>query len=181
MWTYWYVRESSTALLVANLPFVWTFWRRMSGTKTVNGISRQGSKSAEAVMNRREEREVERSDNALTSPWQVYTARSSTENDLELGGAPYRTTSGGFTLDEMLSDPNPASANGKEPTPYTHPQLFFSESLRHGYMQKAMLGNRSELELVRGDSEFDSGAQGTPVSSLFPRSLNSRKSAGSFL
>ena len=24
MWPYWYVREASTALLVANLPFIWT-------------------------------------------------------------------------------------------------------------------------------------------------------------
>ncbi|KAF2497587.1 hypothetical protein BU16DRAFT_506050 [Lophium mytilinum] len=28
-WTYWYVRESSTALLVANLPFCWTLLRRL--------------------------------------------------------------------------------------------------------------------------------------------------------
>ncbi|KAI5371121.1 hypothetical protein Slin14017_G020000 [Septoria linicola] len=33
-WTYWYVRESSTALLVANLPFVWGLWRKMAGFKT---------------------------------------------------------------------------------------------------------------------------------------------------
>jgi len=28
-WTYWYVRESSTAIIVANLPFLWTLLRRM--------------------------------------------------------------------------------------------------------------------------------------------------------
>jgi hypothetical protein len=28
-WTFWYVRESSTAILVANLPFLWTLLRRM--------------------------------------------------------------------------------------------------------------------------------------------------------
>ncbi|KAM3415803.1 hypothetical protein BST61_g9312 [Cercospora zeina] len=33
MWTYWYVRESSTALLVANLPFVWGIWRKLLGFK----------------------------------------------------------------------------------------------------------------------------------------------------
>lgn len=27
-WTYWYVRESSTAMIVANLPFMWTLLRR---------------------------------------------------------------------------------------------------------------------------------------------------------
>lgn len=28
-WTFWYVRESSTAVIVANLPFLWTLLRRM--------------------------------------------------------------------------------------------------------------------------------------------------------
>ncbi|KAL9089073.1 MAG: hypothetical protein Q9165_005886 [Trypethelium subeluteriae] len=28
-WTYWYVRESSTAMIVANLPFLWTLLRRI--------------------------------------------------------------------------------------------------------------------------------------------------------
>jgi hypothetical protein len=28
-WTFWYVRESSTAMVVANLPFCWTLLRRM--------------------------------------------------------------------------------------------------------------------------------------------------------
>lgn len=29
MWTYWYVRESSTAIIVANLPYTWTLLRRL--------------------------------------------------------------------------------------------------------------------------------------------------------
>lgn len=33
-WPFWYVRESSTALLVADLPFVWGLWRRICGFKT---------------------------------------------------------------------------------------------------------------------------------------------------
>ena len=32
-WTYWYVRESSTAILVANLPFTWTLLRRIFNLK----------------------------------------------------------------------------------------------------------------------------------------------------
>jgi hypothetical protein len=28
-WTFWYIRESSTAILVANLPFMWTLLRRI--------------------------------------------------------------------------------------------------------------------------------------------------------
>lgn len=33
-WTYWYVRESSTAILVANLPFTWTLLRRIFNLKS---------------------------------------------------------------------------------------------------------------------------------------------------
>ncbi|KAF1991681.1 hypothetical protein K402DRAFT_322826 [Aulographum hederae CBS 113979] len=29
MWTYWYIREASTTLIVANLPFLWTLLRRL--------------------------------------------------------------------------------------------------------------------------------------------------------
>lgn len=29
LWTFWYVRESSTAMIVANLPFLWTLLRRV--------------------------------------------------------------------------------------------------------------------------------------------------------
>lgn len=29
LWTFWYVREASTALLVANFPFTWTLLRRV--------------------------------------------------------------------------------------------------------------------------------------------------------
>jgi hypothetical protein len=35
-WVYWYVRESSTAIIVANLPFVWLLYRRMFGIKTAS-------------------------------------------------------------------------------------------------------------------------------------------------
>lgn len=35
-WVYWYVRESATAIIVANLPFVWLLYRRMFGIKTAS-------------------------------------------------------------------------------------------------------------------------------------------------
>jgi len=33
-WTFWYMREAATAILVANLPFMWTLLRRVCGLKT---------------------------------------------------------------------------------------------------------------------------------------------------
>jgi hypothetical protein len=41
-WVYWYVRESATAVIVANLPFVWLLYRRMFGVRTT---SASGSRS----------------------------------------------------------------------------------------------------------------------------------------
>jgi hypothetical protein len=41
-WVFWYVRESATAIIVANLPFVWLLYRRMFGIRTTSAT---GSKS----------------------------------------------------------------------------------------------------------------------------------------
>lgn len=42
MWTYWYVRESSTALLVANLPYMWTLLRRVLPFKAMESTVSNG-------------------------------------------------------------------------------------------------------------------------------------------
>ncbi|KAJ4184078.1 hypothetical protein NW767_013302 [Fusarium falciforme] len=38
-WTFWYVRESSTALLTSNLPYIWTLLRRLFNLGSFNGSS----------------------------------------------------------------------------------------------------------------------------------------------
>ncbi|KAF2090359.1 hypothetical protein K490DRAFT_19120, partial [Saccharata proteae CBS 121410] len=38
-WTFWYTRESSTSLLVANLPFTWTLLRRLFKLRPFDGNS----------------------------------------------------------------------------------------------------------------------------------------------
>jgi len=50
MWTFWYIREASTAILVANMPMCWPLLRRIFNLKAFNGVSssngpRSGSKS----------------------------------------------------------------------------------------------------------------------------------------
>jgi hypothetical protein len=39
LWTFWYVRESSTALLIANLPFIWTLLRRIFNLRAFDSSS----------------------------------------------------------------------------------------------------------------------------------------------
>jgi hypothetical protein len=36
-WTFWYIRESSTALIVANLPLTWTVFRRLFHLRSFDG------------------------------------------------------------------------------------------------------------------------------------------------
>jgi hypothetical protein len=38
-WTYWYIRESSTAIIVANLPFTWTLLQRVFNVRSFHGKS----------------------------------------------------------------------------------------------------------------------------------------------
>lgn len=42
-WTFWYIRESSTALITANLPYIWTLLRRIFNLKSFNGSSHKRS------------------------------------------------------------------------------------------------------------------------------------------
>ncbi|KAH7386558.1 hypothetical protein BKA64DRAFT_711777 [Cadophora sp. MPI-SDFR-AT-0126] len=49
MWTFWYIREASTAVYVANMPMCWSLMRRLFKLRAFNGISSGGrsrSKSA---------------------------------------------------------------------------------------------------------------------------------------
>ncbi|RDW77768.1 hypothetical protein BP6252_05821 [Coleophoma cylindrospora] len=49
MWTFWYIREASTAILVANMPMCWTLMRRLFNLRAFNATSQKShtnSKSA---------------------------------------------------------------------------------------------------------------------------------------
>jgi hypothetical protein len=43
IWTFWYVRESSTAVLVSNLPYTWTLLRRIFGLSSFSGSTKSGT------------------------------------------------------------------------------------------------------------------------------------------
>ncbi|KAK0111794.1 hypothetical protein ONS96_001062 [Cadophora gregata f. sp. sojae] len=42
MWTFWYIREASTAVYVANMPMCWSLMRRLFKLRAFNGISSGG-------------------------------------------------------------------------------------------------------------------------------------------
>lgn len=44
-WTFWYARESSTSMLVANLPFVYTLFRRVFKLRSLDSTGAYGTRS----------------------------------------------------------------------------------------------------------------------------------------
>ncbi|KHN95586.1 UbiD family decarboxylase [Metarhizium album ARSEF 1941] len=44
-WTHWYIRESSTAIIAANLPLTWTVFRRLFHLSSFNNSSKLSSKN----------------------------------------------------------------------------------------------------------------------------------------
>ncbi|KAK7924085.1 hypothetical protein PG985_006139 [Apiospora marii] len=50
-WTFWYVRESSTAIIVTNLPSTWTLCRRVFNLRSFHGKS-SGARTSEAANSR---------------------------------------------------------------------------------------------------------------------------------
>ncbi len=172
-WTYWYVRESSTALLVANLPFVWTFWRRISGhPRSIKGQSRQASFSPDEALSS--------NDNAAG------VAAGPSSNNYEMRDAPARDRQ--LTFAEVLGDANPSSIDDKDPSEITHPALFYTKlraasvSKHQSPTEKAAFDDM-EFQTVQGSGGSD-GSDGvtdkTPTSSVYPP-LKSKESTNSFV
>jgi hypothetical protein len=171
-WTYWYVRESSTALLVANLPFVWTFWRRITGhPRSINGTSRHDSLSPQDALGRNEI-------GAGTGPG---GKMSSSHGDYEMRDTPVGRR---MTFAEMLEDENPSSINDQEPTEITHPALFYTKergvsvSKPQTSSEKAAFDDL-EFQTVQGETGSDSLGK-TPTSSVYPP-LHNKESERSFV
>lgn len=170
-WTYWYVRESSTALLVANLPFVWTFWRRVSGTRSVNGVSGQASRDVKGTLN------------------EAARKRFGSDDSVEMQNAYLRkgsAGSGGMTLAEMLGGETLRDADDVEPNPYTHPQLYYARkkaSMSKGGqpgISSAVTADTPFKDTLRRESSSSERQGGTPTSSIIP-SLAKKRSTGSLV
>lgn len=178
-WTYWYVRESSTALLVANLPFVWTIWRKITGMKSGSG-SEDEAKTARTSPAGYGNGTAERKAAAPATADDILSDLNCEEMEMAEG------TGRALSFAEMLEEQNPASKGEKEPTPFTHPQLFYSrrgtgvDGSVDSRLEKAVLKDTPEQATLRRDSNPEEKLGTTPESSAFP-SLRSQKSAGSFV
>ncbi|KAG9241497.1 hypothetical protein BJ878DRAFT_520441 [Calycina marina] len=50
-WTFWYIREASTSILVANIPMCWSLLRRLFNVRSFNESSYGGAKSTNPTHN----------------------------------------------------------------------------------------------------------------------------------
>lgn len=180
MWTYWYVRESSTALLVANLPFVWTFWRRAFGVKTTNGVSFHGTGSPEVTRTHEDGRGDPRKHNDQSGtlwPYKMNLGDESTE-DLEQDISGPLSAPAVLSFNDILKEGHTNFVNEKEVSPITHPSLFYGKRKDLVLEEKDHV-QCTEMEFVGKKTQREQND--TPESSLFPQSLSSRKSAGSLV
>lgn len=172
-WTYWYVRESSTALLVANLPFVWTFWRRITGhPRSIKGASRNDSLSPQDALSKNGNGAGSDDNGKATSGPDGYEMK-----DSPVGRR--------MTFAEMLSDGTPSSIGDKEPSEITHPALFYTKNRGASITNNHQSSNEKaafddmEFQTIQGEGGSGS-ADHTPTSSVHPN-LHNKESASSFV
>ncbi|KAI9154690.1 hypothetical protein HJFPF1_07247 [Paramyrothecium foliicola] len=125
-WTAWYIRESSTALIAANLPMTWTLCRRVFKLNSFAGYSkdrygtrntshfqslgtgnrhRSGARSAVRSTARPDPNDIDPSDSqeeinrAYGVPLRIYQ-----KHEVEISSAPAETTDGRLSSNESLPE-----------------------------------------------------------------------------
>ncbi|GAB7329995.1 hypothetical protein MBLNU13_g01690t1 [Cladosporium sp. NU13] len=184
-WVYWYVRESSTALIVANLPFVWLFYRKIFRIRssTASRRGRYGSTPNTATRISSIRRKSVKPD--------VPGARKNSDPsdpNLEMGGISQAGIwSDDMTIEEMLRGDVLSSVHAKDATPITHPALFYADGSRKPKVppvpelpEQAVLSDLGERQTSRRGSSPDLRFNGTPLSSSFNDGGSGPK-AGSFV
>lgn len=185
-WVYWYVRESSTALIVANLPFVWLFYRKIFRIRsTFHSRSRYGSNAPEANGRASMRRKSFKPQQDMPRG-----RKNSDQSDgnLELGDVDDAHWSDGMTAEEMLRGDVLSTPHAKDATPITHPALFYADGTRRETTvppvpelpEFAVLSDSNERKTSRRGSSPDLRFSSTPVSSHYTDGGSGPK-AGSFV
>nr|POE54169.1 hypothetical protein CFP56_63472 [Quercus suber] len=182
-WTFWYVRESSTALLVANLPFVWTVWRKITGGKTRSDTVDDVSRHDSGLSGSRDRAGTGQTPNFRLSPTSANHCEMEERqtSPAEPDSTDGKQKSNDMSLADILNEGH-AAANEDDPNPITHPQLFYSsgrQAISTPRHEMRHDGGTSEHMALRSSSDVELGA--TPASSVFLQSLTRTKSMGSFV
>ena len=159
-WVYWYVRESSTALIVANLPFVWLFYRKIFRIRS-STASRRGRYGSTPNTGTR----ISSIRRKSVKPDAPGARKNSDPGDpnLEMGGISQADIwSDDMTIEEMLRGDVSSSACMKDATPITHPALFYADGSRKPKVppvpelpEQAVLSDYGERQTMRRGSSPD--------------------------
>ncbi|SMR41933.1 unnamed protein product [Zymoseptoria tritici ST99CH_1A5] len=172
LWSYWYVRESSTALLVANLPFVWNFWRRITGFSSVIGGSRRGASMVDTTAISMQE-EKSRKGSGLARFWPS-RQRDEVEEcdgvDFTTGPKPSQPPQS-----DGLKDHDSQQERQRNPTNYSG-----SSGDLHPLTRPAVIVDVPPQGTVRRHDSLETRHTATPISSTLP-SLNGSWQADSFV
>ena len=172
MWPYWYVRESSTALLVANLPFIWGLLRKVVGLKASSADSESNTRRDTIITAGDEGKRKQSTHNPMEfiTEWPGLDDK----DDVELEGEFRQFASGragrDLSLAEFLredSDSDERRTTG-EKSDATGP---------------AVLQNTPQRDTLRrtSDPETRRSRRSTPPSSSLPSSMAGSWSANSFV
>lgn len=182
LWVYWYVRESSTALIVANIPFVWLFYRKVFRIRTYS--NRYGSTPPQDGTRISSMRRRSLKNNA--PPGAAAAARKNSDHsqaNLELGDSALWDAD--LTAEEMLRGDVHSTAHSKDANPFTHPALFYADGSRRAPTmplpppEQAVVNDRDRDRTASPDLPFG----GTPLSSYYVEVEGGRgpPKAGSFV
>ena len=167
LWSFWYVRESSTALLVANLPFVWKFFATVTGLQSSKGATRKSTAELDTANN-----DSQRENSMLSLA--AFLNECAPREDPEKADHFRQTNSRQMTrltLGEMLTEDNKGEQLGARDYAYGPAPL----------PSKAVVSNGTVQDTIRRDWDPDRRRSTTPASSTLPPSMQSSWSAGSFV
>lgn len=160
-WTFWYIRESSTAMIVANLPFVWTLLRRVfklqafDGEPTQRTVPYHSSRSARGRHTKTDQRysrtipksDVHRSSNKSGSNQDSHNSSI----DMKHFTKHQQSSPKELSFAEMLGP------GGMAPPPSTADTMSLPKPVKRPTFREQGLFGRDDLELML--DAWDSGAE----------------------
>ncbi|QIW97121.1 hypothetical protein AMS68_002639 [Peltaster fructicola] len=175
-WVFWYVRESSTALIVANMPFVWGLYRKLPCFQ-LRTIHAKGT--VDDLHSPRKQ------DGSFGMSNVTKSKHSSSATD-----ADFQAARANVTAEEWLRDDYMASDVSRihgEVNPYTHPALYYAQLKQQQQKQNHtvdVFGSAGETaqQVDRPGiiPELDASS-GAPYLDQSASSSNRKRSFGSFV
>lgn len=183
-WVFWYVRESSTALIVANMPFVWSFYRRLlhlgSGTKETARHD-----PLDTLSSRRSPRPQILARGGQASPANFSYSQRSHSVALSEERPRAGTTAEEMLRADYLSSPGMQGIETTEVNPYTHPALYYALTTRRRRDRDDTVEEASLEDGIPGhdDTHVDAHEPGhaPSIGPSTAASSSKRRSLGSFV